>query len=79
MALKHRIPVRIRHYWRLLATAADSTLHGRGFDIPGGNSTVSLIEAESHPDFRARYETLAPGLADYLPAVMRAYAESASA
>ncbi len=34
---------------------------------------------ESHPDFRARYETLAPGLADYLPAVMRAYAESAPA
>jgi DNA-binding transcriptional MerR regulator len=33
---------------------------------------------ESHPDFRARYETLAPGLADYLPAVMRAYADSAS-
>jgi DNA-binding transcriptional MerR regulator len=32
---------------------------------------------ESHPDFRTRYETLAPGLADYLPAVMRAYAESA--
>jgi MerR family transcriptional regulator, thiopeptide resistance regulator len=32
---------------------------------------------ESHPDFRARYETLAPGLADYLPAVMRAYASSA--
>jgi MerR family transcriptional regulator, thiopeptide resistance regulator len=33
---------------------------------------------ESHPDFRARYETLAPGLADYLPAVMRAYANSVS-
>ncbi|MEO8307716.1 MAG: MerR family transcriptional regulator [Pseudomonadota bacterium] len=32
----------------------------------------------SHPDFRARYETLAPGLADYLPAVMRAYASSVS-
>jgi DNA-binding transcriptional MerR regulator len=32
---------------------------------------------ESHPDFRARYETLAPGLSDYLPAVMRAYASSA--
>ena len=33
---------------------------------------------ESHPDFRARYELLAPGLADYLPAVMRAYAGTAS-
>jgi MerR family transcriptional regulator, thiopeptide resistance regulator len=33
---------------------------------------------ESHPDFRTRYETLAPGLADYLPAVMRAYASSVS-
>jgi DNA-binding transcriptional MerR regulator len=32
---------------------------------------------ESHPDFRSRYETLAPGLSDYLPAVMRAYASSA--
>jgi len=34
---------------------------------------------ESHPDFRARYELLAPGLADYLPMVMRAYARSAAA
>jgi len=34
---------------------------------------------ESHPDFRARYELLAPGLADYLPTVMRAYARSAAA
>jgi MerR family transcriptional regulator, thiopeptide resistance regulator len=33
---------------------------------------------ESHPDFRARYEALAPGLADYLPAAMRAYARIAS-
>ncbi len=33
---------------------------------------------ESHPDFRARYETLAPGLADYLPAVMREFANPAS-
>jgi MerR family transcriptional regulator, thiopeptide resistance regulator len=33
---------------------------------------------ESHPDFRARYEQLAPGLADYLPAVMRAYAGTAA-
>jgi len=33
---------------------------------------------ESHPDFRARYEQLAPGLADYLPAVMRVYAETAA-
>jgi MerR family transcriptional regulator, thiopeptide resistance regulator len=28
----------------------------------------------SHPDFRTRYETLAPGLAEYLPAAMKAYA-----
>ena len=33
---------------------------------------------ESHPDFRARYEQLAPGLADYLPAVMRTYAGTAA-
>jgi MerR family transcriptional regulator, thiopeptide resistance regulator len=33
---------------------------------------------ESHADFRARYEQLAPGLADYLPAVMRAYAGTAA-
>jgi MerR family transcriptional regulator, thiopeptide resistance regulator len=31
---------------------------------------------EAHPDFRARYEALAPGFADYLPAVMRAYSRS---
>jgi DNA-binding transcriptional MerR regulator len=33
---------------------------------------------ESHPDFRARYEQLAAGLADYLPAAMRAYSRTAS-
>jgi len=33
---------------------------------------------ESHPDFRARYETLAEGLADYLPTAMRAYSRTAS-
>ena len=33
---------------------------------------------ETHPDFRARYELLAPGLADYLPAAMRAYSRVAS-
>lgn len=33
---------------------------------------------ESHPDFRARYEQLAPGLADYLPTAMRAYSRSFS-
>ena len=36
----------------LLATAADPTLRAGGFEIPEGNSTLSLIEAESHPDFR---------------------------
>lgn len=29
----------------------------------------------THPDFRARYETLAPGLAEYLAEAMRLYAE----
>ncbi len=33
---------------------------------------------ESHPDFRARYEQLATGLADYLPAAMRAYSRTVS-
>jgi DNA-binding transcriptional MerR regulator len=33
----------------------------------------------SHPDFRTRYETLAPGLADYLPAAMKAYAARCAA
>jgi DNA-binding transcriptional MerR regulator len=33
---------------------------------------------ESHPDFRARYEQLAPGFADYLPAAMRAYSRTVS-
>ncbi|MEO6079020.1 MAG: MerR family transcriptional regulator [Steroidobacteraceae bacterium] len=33
---------------------------------------------ESHPDFRSRYETLATGFADYLPAAMRAYSRSSS-
>lgn len=33
---------------------------------------------ESHPDFRARYELLATGLADYLPAAMRAYSRTAA-
>jgi hypothetical protein len=34
---------------------------------------------ESHPDFRARYELLAPGLSGYLPTAMRAYSRSLSA
>jgi DNA-binding transcriptional MerR regulator len=34
---------------------------------------------ESHPDFRARYDELAPGFADYLPTAMRAYSRSLSA
>ena len=33
---------------------------------------------ESHPDFRARYEALAPGFASYLPAAMRAYSRTFS-
>lgn len=33
---------------------------------------------ESHPDFRARYEQLASGFADYLPTAMRAYSRSFS-
>jgi DNA-binding transcriptional MerR regulator len=33
---------------------------------------------ESHPDFRARYEMLATGFADYLPTAMRAYSRSSS-
>jgi DNA-binding transcriptional MerR regulator len=33
---------------------------------------------ESHPDFRARYDQLAPGFADYLPAAMRANSRTAS-
>ena len=33
---------------------------------------------ESHPDFRARYETLAPGFSGYLPTAMRAYSRSFS-
>jgi DNA-binding transcriptional MerR regulator len=33
---------------------------------------------ESHPDFRARYEQLAPGFADYLPTAMRAYSRNFS-
>jgi MerR family transcriptional regulator, thiopeptide resistance regulator len=33
---------------------------------------------ESHPDFRARYEMLAAGFADYLPTAMRAYSRSFS-
>jgi len=32
----------------------------------------------SHPDFRARYESLAPGFADYLPAAMRACSAQAA-
>lgn len=43
---------------------------------PGAYAGLSLLY-ESHPDFRARYEQLAAGLADYLPAAMRAYALSA--
>jgi DNA-binding transcriptional MerR regulator len=42
---------------------------------PGAYSGLADLY-ESHPDFRARYEALAPGLADYLPAVMRAYSRS---
>ncbi len=33
---------------------------------------------EAHPDFRTRYETLAPGLSDYLPTAMRAYSRMVS-
>jgi DNA-binding transcriptional MerR regulator len=33
---------------------------------------------ESHPDFRQRYEQLAEGLSDYLPAAMRAYSRTVS-
>ncbi len=28
----------------------------------------------SHPDFRARYEAIAPGFTEYLTAAMKAYA-----
>ena len=33
---------------------------------------------ETHPDFRSRYEQLAPGFADYLPTAMRAYSRTFS-
>jgi hypothetical protein len=33
---------------------------------------------ETHPDFRSRYEALAPGLADFLPRVMRSWAAQAA-
>jgi DNA polymerase-3 subunit delta' len=36
----------------LLASAADPTLRGAGLDVPEGHPTLSLIDAESHPDFR---------------------------
>jgi len=42
----------------LLATSADPSLKGHGLDLPAGNQTEALIEAESHPDFR-RLERLA--------------------
>lgn len=42
---------------------------------PDAEAYAGLAEMyRSHPDFRARYEALAPGLADYLPAAMEAFA-----
>jgi DNA polymerase-3 subunit delta' len=36
----------------LLATAADPTLRGNTLEVPENHPTLSLINAESHPDFR---------------------------
>ncbi len=33
---------------------------------------------ETHPDFRSRYEALAPGFADFLPRAMRSWAAQAA-
>lgn len=42
---------------------------------PDADAYAGLAEMyRSHPDFRARYEALAPGLADYLPTAMENYA-----
>ncbi|MFV3130011.1 MerR family transcriptional regulator [Niveispirillum sp. KHB5.9] len=42
---------------------------------PDADAYAGLAEMyRSHPDFRSRYEALAPGLADYLPDAMEAYA-----
>ena len=35
---------------------------------------AGLAEVYDHPDFRARYEAIAPGFADWLPAAMKAWA-----
>lgn len=35
---------------------------------------AGLADVYDHPDFRARYDAIAPGLADYLPAAMKAWA-----
>jgi hypothetical protein len=60
---------------RAVARHRDWVVHGKPCPVaPCGLADLY----ESHPDFRARYELLAPGLSDYLPAVMRAYARSAS-
>jgi hypothetical protein len=44
---------------------------------PGAEAYAGLGELyAAHPDFRARYETLKPGLADWLARAMRAFAPS---
>ena len=39
---------------------------------------AGLAEIYEHPDFRARYETIQPGFADYLVTAMRAWARRQS-
>ncbi|MBJ7415471.1 MAG: MerR family transcriptional regulator [Niveispirillum sp.] len=42
---------------------------------PDANAYAGLADIyRTHPDFRARYDALAPGLADYLPDAMEAFA-----
>ncbi|MGQ3046275.1 MAG: TipAS antibiotic-recognition domain-containing protein [Niveispirillum sp.] len=42
---------------------------------PEANAYAGLADIyRTHPDFRARYDALAPGLADYLPDAMEAFA-----
>lgn len=42
---------------------------------PDANAYAGLADIyRAHPDFRARYDALAPGLADYLPDAMEAFA-----
>jgi MerR family transcriptional regulator, thiopeptide resistance regulator len=62
----------------LLARHRDwvSSMWGRPCPATAYAGLASLYE--THPDFRARYETLATGLADYLPAAMRAYSRTVS-